>query len=82
MGEAPRLQTERAETRSVVSLRLLNSHLIPTNPSRSLEFHVNDTSDDQNNTRIDGLNSTTVQLPHVVAYIPGLESVLQRAERR
>jgi Carboxypeptidase regulatory-like domain/TonB dependent receptor len=52
-----------------------NSHSIPTNPSRSLEFHVNGTSDDQNNTRIDGVSSTTVQLPHVVAYIPALESI-------
>jgi len=52
-----------------------NSHSIPTNPSRSLEFHVNGTSDDQNNTRIDGVSSTTVQLPHIVSYIPALESI-------
>jgi hypothetical protein len=99
-GEAPALQTDRAETRADVSsvelenlpvpigrnyqqlYRTLpgveppfNSHSIPTNPSRSLEFHVNGTSDDQNNTRIDGVSSTTVQLPHVVAYIPALESI-------
>jgi hypothetical protein len=99
-GEAPALQTDRAETRAEVSsvelenlpvpigrnyqqlYRTLpgiappfNSHSIPTNPSRSLEFHVNGTSDDQNNTRIDGVSSTTVQLPHVVAYIPALESI-------
>ncbi len=53
----------------------VNSHSIPTNPSRSLEFNVNGTSDDQNNTRIDGVSSTHVQLPHVVAYIPALESI-------
>ena len=53
----------------------VNSHSIPTNPSQSLEFHVNGTSDDQNNTRIDGVSSTTVQLPHVVSYIPALESI-------
>lgn len=99
-GEAPELQTDRAETRANVSsvelenlpvplgrnyqqlYRTLpgvappfNSHSIPTNPSRSLEFHVNGTSDDQNNTRIDGVSSTTVQLPHIVSYIPALESI-------
>src|SRR5215469_5705810 len=99
-GEAPVLQTDRAETRENVSsvelenlpvplgrnyqqlYRTLpgvappfNSHSIPTNPSRSLEFHVNGTSDDQNNTRIDGVSSTTVQLPHIVSYIPALESI-------
>lgn len=52
-----------------------NSHSIPTNPSRALEFNVNGTSDEQNNTRIDGVSSTHVQLPHVVAYIPALESI-------
>jgi len=52
-----------------------NSHSVPTNPARSLEFHVNGTSDDQNNTRIDGVSSTTVQLPHIVSYIPALESI-------
>jgi hypothetical protein len=99
-GEAPVLQTDRAETHAeVTSMELenlpvplgrnyqqlyrtlpgfsppFNSHSIPTNPSRSLEFHVNGTSDDQNNTRIDGVSSTTVQLPHIVSYIPALESI-------
>ena len=99
-GEAPILQTDRAETReNVTSVELenlpvplgrnyqqlyrtlpgvappFNSHSIPTNPSRSLEFHVNGTSDDQNNTRIDGVSSTTVQLPHIVSYVPALESI-------
>src|ERR1043166_8553340 len=99
-GEAPALQTDRAETHAEVSAVELenlpvplgrnyqqlyrtlpgiappfNSHSIPTNPSRSLEFFVNGTSDDQNNTRIDGVSSTTVQLPHVVSYIPALESI-------
>src|SRR5437763_12738130 len=53
----------------------VNSHSIPTNPSRALEFNVNGTSDDQNNTRIDGVSATHVQLPHVVSYIPALESI-------
>src|SRR5215510_15103040 len=35
-----------------------NSHSIPTNPARSLEFSVNGTSDDQNNTRIDGVSGS------------------------
>jgi hypothetical protein len=99
-GEAPALQTDRAETRSEIgSVEFqnlpvpfgrnyqqlyrtvagvsppFNSHSVPTNPSRSLEFHVNGTSDDQNNTRIDGVSSTTVQLPHIVSYIPALESI-------
>src|SRR5206468_10387706 len=52
-----------------------NSHSIPTNPARSLAFTVNATSDDQNNTRIDGVSTTHIQLPHVVSYIPTLESI-------
>ena len=52
-----------------------NSHSIPTNPARSLEFTVNGTSDDTNNTRIDGVSTAHVQLPHVVSYIPTLESI-------
>jgi carboxypeptidase family protein/TonB-dependent receptor-like protein len=52
-----------------------NSHSIPTNPARSLEFSVNGTSDDQNNTRIDGVSTTHIQLPHVTSYIPTLESI-------
>ena len=52
-----------------------NSHSIPTNPARSLEFTVNGTSDDQNNTRIDGVSTSHIQLPHVVSYIPTLESI-------
>src|SRR2546427_8356129 len=52
-----------------------NSHSIPTNPARSLEFTVNGTSDDQNNTRIDGVSTANIQLPHVASYIPTLESI-------
>jgi hypothetical protein len=52
-----------------------NSHSIPTNPARSLEFTVNGTSNDQNNTRIDGVSTTHIQLPHVTSYIPTLESI-------
>jgi hypothetical protein len=53
----------------------INSHSIPTNPSRSLEFTVNGTSDDQNNTRIDGVSTAHIQLPHVSSYVPTLESI-------
>lgn len=52
-----------------------NSHSIPTNPSRSLEFTVNGTSNDQNNTRIDGVSTANIQLPHVSSYVPTLESI-------
>jgi hypothetical protein len=52
-----------------------NSHSIPTNPSRSLEFAVNGTSDNQNNTRIDGVSTYNIQLPHVSSYVPTLESI-------
>ena len=52
-----------------------NSHSIPTNPARSLQFSVNGTSDDQNNTRIDGVSTANIQLPHVASYIPTLESI-------
>jgi hypothetical protein len=52
-----------------------NSHSIPSNPSRALEFHVNGTSDDQNSTRVDGVSTYNILLPHVVSYIPTLESL-------
>src|SRR5215217_151555 len=51
------------------------SHSIPTNPSRSLEFTVNGTSNDQNNTRIDGVSTANIQLPHVSSYVPTLEAI-------
>lgn len=99
-GEAPALQTDRADVhQDVTTMELenlpvpigrnyqqlyrtmpgfsppVNSHSIATNPSRALEFNVNGTSDDQNNTRIDGVSSTHVQLPHVISYVPALESI-------
>src|SRR6185503_2885171 len=52
-----------------------NSHSIPSNPSRALEFHVNGTSDDQNSTRVDGVSTYNILLPHVVSYVPTLESL-------
>ncbi len=99
-GEAPALQTDRADVhQDVTTMELenlpvpigrnyqqlyrtmpgfsppVNSHSIATNPSRALEFNVNGASDDQNNTRIDGVSSTHVQLPHVISYVPALESI-------
>jgi len=50
-------------------------HSIPSNPSRALSFNVNGASRSNNNTRIDGVSSTNVWLPHVVAYVPALESI-------
>jgi hypothetical protein len=52
-----------------------NAHSVPTNPSRALAFNVNGASRSSNNTRIDGASSTLIQLPHVVAYVPSLESI-------
>ena len=54
-----------------------NSHSIPTNPARALEFNVNGTSNNQNNTRVDGVSTYNVQLPHVNSYVPTLESIQQ-----
>ena len=52
-----------------------NAHSVPTNPSRALAFNVNGASRSSNNTRIDGASSTVIQLPHVVAYVPSIESI-------
>lgn len=50
-------------------------HSIPSNPSRAMQFSVNGASTQGNNTRIDGVSATNVWLPHVVAYVPALESI-------
>ena len=50
-------------------------HSVPSNPSRALEFNVNGASKSSNNTRIDGVSTTNVWLPHVAAYVPALESL-------
>src|SRR5262245_3962484 len=52
-----------------------NAHSIPSNPSRSLVFNVNGASRSSNNTRIDGVSSTNIWLPHVTAYVPSLEAI-------
>jgi hypothetical protein len=52
-----------------------DAHSIPSNPSRALVFNVNGASRSSNNTRIDGVSTTNVWLPHVSAYVPALESL-------
>ena len=52
-----------------------DAHSIPSNPSRALVFNVNGASRSANNTRIDGVSTTNIWLPHVAAYVPALESL-------
>jgi Carboxypeptidase regulatory-like domain/TonB dependent receptor-like, beta-barrel len=51
------------------------AHSVPSNPSRALVFNVNGASRSSNNTRIDGVSTTNIWLPHVAAYVPALESL-------
>jgi hypothetical protein len=52
-----------------------DAHSIPSNPSRAMVFNVNGASRSSNNTRIDGVSTTNIWLPHVAAYVPALESL-------
>jgi hypothetical protein len=52
-----------------------DAHSVPSNPSRALVFNVNGASQSSNNTRIDGVSTTNIWLPHVAAYVPALESL-------
>ncbi|HET8548426.1 MAG TPA: carboxypeptidase-like regulatory domain-containing protein, partial [Bryobacteraceae bacterium] len=52
-----------------------NAHSVPTNPSRALAFNVNGATRSANNTRIDGASAMSIQLPHIVAYVPALEAI-------
>src|SRR4051812_14286506 len=52
-----------------------DAHSIPSNPSRAMVFNVNGASRSSNNTRIDGVSTTNLWLPHVAAYVPALESL-------
>jgi hypothetical protein len=52
-----------------------NAHSVPSNPSRAVQFSVNGTSRSNNNTRIDGASQTNIWLPHMVSYLPALESI-------
>jgi hypothetical protein len=52
-----------------------NSHSVPTNPSRALQFEVQGVSGSSNDFRIDGASNYDVWLPHITAYVPALESI-------
>ena len=52
-----------------------DAHSIASNPSRAQVFNVNGASRSANNTRIDGVTSTYVGMPHIAAYVPALESI-------
>ena len=52
-----------------------NAHSIPSNPSRAVRFSVNGTTRSNNNTRVDGASQTNIWLPHMVSYLPALESI-------
>ncbi|MGH9162009.1 MAG: TonB-dependent receptor domain-containing protein, partial [Vicinamibacteraceae bacterium] len=52
-----------------------DAHSIPSNPSRAQVFNVNGASRSSNNTRIDGVTTTYVGMPHIAAYVPALESI-------
>ncbi len=53
----------------------VSSKAVPSSPSRSLNYNVNGTSRNTNNTRIDGAMQTNIWLPDGQAYIPALESI-------
>ncbi len=52
-----------------------NSNSVPANPTRSVRYSVNGTSDQNNNVRIDGTTSYNPNLPHVTGINPTLESI-------
>jgi hypothetical protein len=47
----------------------------PLESIAGLVFNVNGASRSSNNTRIDGVSTTNIWLPHVAAYVPALESL-------
>ncbi len=52
-----------------------NAHSVPANPTRSVRYSVNGTSDQNNNVRIDGTTSYNPNLPHMTGINPTLESI-------
>lgn len=52
-----------------------NAHSAPANPTRSVRFSVNGTSDQNNNVRIDGVSAYNPNLPHMTGLNPTLESI-------
>ncbi len=51
------------------------AHSLAGNPAGALVTNVNGTSYSNNNTRIDGVSTTYLWLPHITAYVPPLESI-------
>jgi hypothetical protein len=99
-GNAPSLQTDRAEVRHEVTTKTLenvpipigrnyqmllgtlpgfsppqNAHSVPANPTRSVRYSVNGTSDQNNNVRIDGTTAYNPNLPHMTGINPTLEAI-------
>ncbi len=52
-----------------------NAHSVPANPTRSVRYSVNGTSDMNNNVRIDGTTAYNPNLPHMTGINPTLESI-------
>ncbi|MEZ5366079.1 MAG: carboxypeptidase regulatory-like domain-containing protein [Bryobacterales bacterium] len=52
-----------------------NAHSVPANPTRSVRYSVNGTSDMNNNVRIDGVTAYNPNLPHMTGINPTLESI-------
>ena len=52
-----------------------NQHSVAANPSRGLTFNVNGSTRNSNNVRIDGALANNIWLPHVTAYVPGLDAI-------
>jgi hypothetical protein len=52
-----------------------NAHSVPANPTRSVRYSVNGTSDQNNNVRIDGTTSYNPNLPHMTGINPTLEAI-------
>ena len=52
-----------------------NAHSVPANPTRSVRYSVNGTSDMNNNVRIDGVTAYNPNLPHMTGINPTLEAI-------
>ncbi|MBM3745075.1 MAG: TonB-dependent receptor [Acidobacteria bacterium] len=52
-----------------------NNHSVAANPARGLGFHSNGATRNANSIRIEGAITNNLWLPHVAAYIPGLEAI-------
>ena len=52
-----------------------SAHSIPTNPSRSLAFNSNGTSQLGNDIKIDGVSQWNIWVPENVAYIPSSDAI-------